>query len=159
LPSASGEYTQIQDFVRQDRGVGGCVGLGDAQQNQRSADSPTTAPSTTTLAWVTLFAAHALNTRINTWGTLDTSLDGNALGLGAQSYCSRRSDENPKSKHKREPGGTSASGRETKTRLGLRTTATSFKLKDEYGNVWLGSAETVADNSIVYRFQMAQDKH
>ena len=24
---------------------------------------------------------------------------------------------------------------------------------DEYGNVWLGSAETVADNSIVYRFR------
>ena len=28
-----------------------------------------------------------------------------------------------------------------------------IKLKDEYGNVWRGSAERNADNSVVYRFR------
>jgi hypothetical protein len=40
-----------------------------------------------------------------------------------------------------------------------RTRATGYghgdhiKLKDEYGNVWLGSAERADDNTIVYRFR------
>jgi hypothetical protein len=28
-----------------------------------------------------------------------------------------------------------------------------IRLKDEYGNVWLGSAERGSDNSVVYRFR------
>jgi hypothetical protein len=60
----------------------------------------------------------------------------------------------PKKKHRREPGGHfSLQEEKTKTRVSGYGHGDFIKLKDEYGNVWLGSAETVADNSIVYRFR------
>src|SRR5579872_373191 len=59
-----------------------------------------------------------------------------------------------KNKHRREPGGHfSLQEEKTKTRVAGYGHGDFIKLKDEYGNVWLGSAETVADNSIVYRFR------
>ncbi len=33
-----------------------------------------------------------------------------------------------------------------------------IKLKDEYGNIWVGSAERSPDDSIVYRFRDARGK-
>jgi hypothetical protein len=41
----------------------------------------------------------------------------------------------------------------TKTRVFGYGHGDYIKLKDEYGNVWLGSAVRNADNSIVYRFR------
>src|ERR1700724_3826031 len=59
-----------------------------------------------------------------------------------------------KNKHRREPGGYfNLQEEKTKTRVSGYGHGDFIKLKDEYGNVWLGSAETVADNSIVYRFR------
>jgi hypothetical protein len=40
----------------------------------------------------------------------------------------------------------------TKTRVSGYGHGDHIKLKDEYGNVWHGSAERNQDNSIVYRF-------
>jgi hypothetical protein len=60
----------------------------------------------------------------------------------------------PKSKNRREAGGYfSLQEEKTKTRVSGYGHGDFIKLRDEYGNVWLGSAETVADNSIVYRFR------
>jgi len=60
----------------------------------------------------------------------------------------------PKTKIKREPGGYfNLQEEKTKTRVSGYGHGDFIKLRDEYGNVWLGSAETVADNSIVYRFR------
>jgi hypothetical protein len=60
----------------------------------------------------------------------------------------------PKNKHKRAPGGYfNLQEEKTKTRVSGYGHGDFIKLRDEYGNVWLGSAETVADNSIVYRFR------
>lgn len=59
-----------------------------------------------------------------------------------------------KGKHRREPGGHfNLQEEKTKTRVSGYGHGDFIKLRDEYGNVWLGSAETVADNSIVYRFR------
>jgi len=41
----------------------------------------------------------------------------------------------------------------TKTRVSGYGHGDHIKLKDEYGNVWHGSAERNPDNSIVYRFR------
>jgi hypothetical protein len=41
----------------------------------------------------------------------------------------------------------------TKTRVAGYGQGDNIKLKDEYGNVWLGTAERCPDNSIVYRFR------
>jgi hypothetical protein len=41
----------------------------------------------------------------------------------------------------------------TKTRVFGYGHGDSIKLKDEYGNVWMGSAIRNVDNSIVYRFR------
>jgi len=41
----------------------------------------------------------------------------------------------------------------TKTRVTGFGEGDHIKLKDEYGNVWTGSAERYPDNSIVYRFR------
>jgi hypothetical protein len=61
---------------------------------------------------------------------------------------------NTKSKHRRGPGGYfNLQEEKTKTRVSGYGHGDFIKLKDEYGNVWLGSAETVEDNSIVYRFR------
>jgi hypothetical protein len=54
----------------------------------------------------------------------------------------------------REPGGFFHLQEEkTKTRVSGYGHGDYIKLKDEYGNIWLGSAETITDNSIVYRFR------
>ena len=48
----------------------------------------------------------------------------------------------PKSKHRREPGGHfNLQEEKTKTRVSGYGHGDFIKLKDEYGNVWLGSAE------------------
>jgi hypothetical protein len=62
----------------------------------------------------------------------------------------------PRTQHKRrrEPGGYFHLQEEkTKTRVSGYGHGDFIKLEDEYGNVWLGSAEIVSDNSIVYRFR------
>ena len=41
----------------------------------------------------------------------------------------------------------------TKTRVFGYGHGDNIKLKDEYGNVWRGSAERTPDNSVVYRFR------
>ena len=41
----------------------------------------------------------------------------------------------------------------TKTRVSGYGHDSHIKLKDEYGNIWSGTAERGADNSIVYRFR------
>ena len=41
----------------------------------------------------------------------------------------------------------------SKTRVAGYGEGDHIKLKDEYGNVWLGTAERNTDNSIVYRFR------
>jgi len=67
-----------------------------------------------------------------------------------------RNDQMAKTKNKqrREAGGYfSLQEEKTKTRVSGYGHGDFIKLKDEYGNVWLGSAEIVADNSIVYRFR------
>jgi hypothetical protein len=57
-------------------------------------------------------------------------------------------------KRSREPGGYfNLQEEKTKTRVSGYGHGDFIKLKDEYGNVWLGSAESVSDNSIVYRFR------
>jgi hypothetical protein len=59
-----------------------------------------------------------------------------------------------KKKQRREAGGYfNLQEEKTKTRVSGYGHGDFIKLKDEYGNIWLGSAETVADNSIVYRFR------
>src|ERR1700733_660547 len=62
-------------------------------------------------------------------------------------------------KHRREPGGYfNLQEEKTRTRVSGYGHGDFIKLKDEYGNVWLGSAETIADNSIVYRFRDGKGK-
>jgi hypothetical protein len=34
----------------------------------------------------------------------------------------------------------------------------NIKLKDEYGNIWLGSAERSYDNTVIYRFRDAKGR-
>jgi hypothetical protein len=59
-----------------------------------------------------------------------------------------------KNKRTREAGGHfNLQEEKTKTRVSGYGHGDFIKLKDEYGNVWLGSAETVDDNSTVYRFR------
>ena len=59
-----------------------------------------------------------------------------------------------KNKQRREPGGYfSLQEEKTKTRVSGYGHGDFIKLKDEYGNIWLGSAETVDDHSTVYRFR------
>jgi hypothetical protein len=41
----------------------------------------------------------------------------------------------------------------TKTRVSGYGEGDYIKLKDEYGNVWLGSAVRLPDDSVVYRFR------
>jgi hypothetical protein len=41
----------------------------------------------------------------------------------------------------------------TKTRVTGYGHGDHIKLKDEYGNVWMGSAERADDNTVVYRFR------
>jgi hypothetical protein len=41
----------------------------------------------------------------------------------------------------------------TKTRVSGYGHGDHIKLKDEYGNIWRGSAERNQDNSVVYRFR------
>ena len=41
----------------------------------------------------------------------------------------------------------------TGTRVSGFGTGENFQLKDEYGNVWQGTAERISDNSVVYRFR------
>ena len=62
--------------------------------------------------------------------------------------------EKRKNKHRREPGGYfSLQEEKTKTRVSGYGHGDFIKLKDEYGNVWLGSATRSDDNSVVYRFR------
>jgi hypothetical protein len=62
-------------------------------------------------------------------------------------------------KRHRQPGGFFHLQEEkTKTRVSGYGHGDFIRLKDEYGNIWLGSAETVADNSIVYRFRDGNGK-
>ena len=59
-----------------------------------------------------------------------------------------------KNRRNRQPGGFFHLQEEkTKTRVSGYGHGDYIKLKDEYGNIWLGSAETNADNSILYRFR------
>jgi hypothetical protein len=46
----------------------------------------------------------------------------------------------------------------SKTRVSGYGEGDHIKLKDEYGNIWLGSAERHHDNSIVYRFRDGRGK-
>ena len=46
----------------------------------------------------------------------------------------------------------------TKTRVFGHGQGDYIKLKDEYGNVWHGTAERNADNSVVYRFRTRDRK-
>jgi hypothetical protein len=41
----------------------------------------------------------------------------------------------------------------TKTRVSGHGHGDHIKLKDEYGNVWYGSAERTPDRSVIYRFR------
>jgi formylmethanofuran dehydrogenase subunit D len=41
----------------------------------------------------------------------------------------------------------------SKTRVSGYGEGDQIKMKDEYGNTWLGTAERSVDNSIVYRFR------
>jgi hypothetical protein len=41
----------------------------------------------------------------------------------------------------------------TRTRVTGYGHGDHIKLKDEYGNVWQGTAERISDNSVVYRFR------
>lgn len=41
----------------------------------------------------------------------------------------------------------------SKTRVSGYGQGDNLKLKDEYGNIWQGTAERSADNSVVYRFR------
>jgi hypothetical protein len=41
----------------------------------------------------------------------------------------------------------------TRTRVTGYGHGDHIKLKDEYGNVWQGTAERITDNSVVYRFR------
>jgi hypothetical protein len=41
----------------------------------------------------------------------------------------------------------------TRTRVSGYGHGDHIKLKDEYGNVWQGTAERIADNSVIYRFR------
>jgi hypothetical protein len=43
----------------------------------------------------------------------------------------------------------------TKTRVAGYGHGDNIRLKDEYGNVWIGSAVLNTDNSVVYRFRNA----
>jgi len=62
-------------------------------------------------------------------------------------------------KRLRQPGGFFHLQEEkTQTRVSGYGHGDFIKLKDEYGNIWLGSAETIADNSIVYRFRDGKGK-
>ena len=59
-----------------------------------------------------------------------------------------------KHRRNRQPGGFFHLQEEkTKTRVSGYGHGDYIKLKDEYGNIWLGSAEPNPDNSIVYRFR------
>jgi hypothetical protein len=46
----------------------------------------------------------------------------------------------------------------TKTRVAGFGHGDNIKLKDEYGNVWIGSATRNPDNSVVYRFRSGKGK-
>lgn len=46
----------------------------------------------------------------------------------------------------------------TRTRVAGFGEGDHIKLKDEYGNIWFGSAERNPDDSIVYRFRDARGK-
>ena len=46
----------------------------------------------------------------------------------------------------------------TKTRVAGYGHGDNIKLKDEYGNVWMGSAVRNPDNSVVYRFRSGKGK-
>jgi hypothetical protein len=46
----------------------------------------------------------------------------------------------------------------TKTRVAGYGHGDNIKLKDEYGNVWMGSATRNPDNSVVYRFRSGKGK-
>ena len=57
-------------------------------------------------------------------------------------------------KRRRTPGGFFHMEEErTKTRVYGHGQGEYIKLKDEYGNSWVGWAERNADNSVVYRFR------
>ena len=59
-----------------------------------------------------------------------------------------------KKKRTREAGGYfNLQEEKTKTRVSGYGHGDFIKLRDEYGNVWLGSAETVDDNSTMHRFR------
>jgi hypothetical protein len=56
--------------------------------------------------------------------------------------------------HDRIPGGFFHLEEErTKTRVSGHGYGDHIRLKDEYGNEWLGSASRADDNSVVYRFR------
>jgi hypothetical protein len=46
----------------------------------------------------------------------------------------------------------------TKTRVSGYGEGDYIKLKDEYGNLWLGSATRLQDNSVAYRFRDPRGK-
>jgi hypothetical protein len=46
----------------------------------------------------------------------------------------------------------------TKTRVAGFGHGDNIRLKDEYGNIWLGSAVRNPDNSVVYRFRNSKGK-
>jgi hypothetical protein len=46
----------------------------------------------------------------------------------------------------------------TRTRVSGYGRGDHIKLKDEYGNVWQGTAERIEDNSVIYRFHDAKGR-
>jgi hypothetical protein len=46
----------------------------------------------------------------------------------------------------------------TGTRVSGFGTGENFQLKDEYGNIWVGTAVRNADNSVAYRFRDSKGK-
>ena len=62
-------------------------------------------------------------------------------------------------KQKAEPGGYFHLEEEkSKTRVAGFGEGDHIKLKDEYGNIWFGSAVRNPDNSVVYRFRDGRGK-
>ena len=47
---------------------------------------------------------------------------------------------------------------QTRTRVSGYGHGDHIKLKDEYGNIWQGTAERASDNSVIYRFRDGKGK-
>ena len=47
---------------------------------------------------------------------------------------------------------------QTRTRVSGHGHGDHIKLKDEYGNIWQGTAERLSDHSVIYRFRDGKGK-